>query len=160
MKFFAVAATMAVAVSAVTVADLPSCATTCALNAVGSSKCAVTDTACLCKDTAYAAALTACVQTGCDTADQGKTLTVSKELCAPYVSTSSSVTALAAAGTTTSSHTAATPAIAAATGNAAATNGTGYAGTTAKPVPYTGGADALKAGQWMGFFALVGLVAL
>ncbi|KAF2152174.1 hypothetical protein K461DRAFT_269222 [Myriangium duriaei CBS 260.36] len=32
--------------------------------------------------------------------------------------------------------------------------------TTSKPAAYTGGADALTAGQWMGFAALLGLLVL
>ncbi|KAG8631738.1 hypothetical protein KVT40_000878 [Elsinoe batatas] len=154
MKFFAVAALASVAAAA-TIADLPTCATTCALTAVKGSSCAVTDTACLCKDTAYATALTTCVSSGCSAADQAKTLSVSKDIC----SAAGVVAAGAASSTLPATKSVASPVVVAATGGVTApTNGTGYAGTS--PKPYTGGADALKAGQWMGFFALVGLVAL
>ncbi|KAF2226170.1 hypothetical protein BDZ85DRAFT_279818 [Elsinoe ampelina] len=167
MKFTAVAALASVAAAA-TVADLPTCATTCALTAIKGSSCAITDTACLCKDTAYATALTTCVSSGCSAADQAKTLSVSKDICsaagvvaagAASSSAPASSASAASASTLPATKSVVSPVVVAATGGVTApTNGTGYAGTT--PKPYTGGADALKAGQWMGFFALVGLVAL
>ncbi|WAO92186.1 CFEM domain-containing protein [Fusarium falciforme] len=80
MKSVLIAAVLA---SAGTLAQspLPSCAQTCALNALSSSGCGSTDVACVCKSTAFVEGYTSCVATSCSAEDAAKAEQYGVQLC-------------------------------------------------------------------------------
>lgn len=67
-----------------TITDLPACALTCLISAIGGLGCDVTDFACSCKKAdQLTPVVTPCVQAACtDVADQTKTITVLSGICA------------------------------------------------------------------------------
>ncbi|TID24966.1 hypothetical protein E6O75_ATG04171 [Venturia nashicola] len=107
---------------AVSIADLPTCSVSCFATAIGSTSCALTDTACQCGDAkaAITASVTPCIMTSCtDAADQAKTLTVANELCASVSSSSGTASGTSTATKSSTSGTATSSGAATATSNAA-----------------------------------------
>jgi len=78
----AVATTLAASLVSAQLSALPTCAVTCAITSLGSTGCAETDVACICKATAFITALTPCVQAACSAADLQKTIAAAEGLCA------------------------------------------------------------------------------
>jgi len=64
------------------ISDLPTCAVTPALQAIGSTGCSATDLACVCKNQAFIASLTPAIKAGCSAADYQKAVTTAACLCA------------------------------------------------------------------------------
>ncbi|KAL7275512.1 hypothetical protein RUND412_001536 [Rhizina undulata] len=79
---FSIAALVAaVAVSAQTLADYPSCALTCLTEGLAASGCSITDFACACASTSFVDGSATCIQGACDAADQLTARDVSDALC-------------------------------------------------------------------------------
>ncbi|KAK5110483.1 hypothetical protein LTR62_005835 [Meristemomyces frigidus] len=83
MKSFA-AATVLAAIATTAVAqlsNLPTCALSPAIAAIGSSGCATTDIKCICSNTAFISALEPAIAAACSPADQAKALAAAQGLC-------------------------------------------------------------------------------
>ncbi|ETN38354.1 uncharacterized protein HMPREF1541_06389 [Cyphellophora europaea CBS 101466] len=84
MKAFTLAALSLFAlVAAQSLSDLPACATTCALNSISSTGCAVTDNACICGNQGFLSGVQQCITApgGCNEADVQATLAFAATFC-------------------------------------------------------------------------------
>jgi hypothetical protein len=61
--------------------QIPSCALSCALSSLGSTGCAQTDFACICKANSFITALVPCVQGACSAAEYENTVKAAQGLC-------------------------------------------------------------------------------
>ncbi|KAJ5257268.1 hypothetical protein N7478_013372 [Penicillium angulare] len=82
MKVSPVVLALANLISAATaqLSDLPTCAQSCATNAIPSN-CGI-DVACICNSSSFLASIACCIAGKCDEADQEKTLKAAKGICA------------------------------------------------------------------------------
>ncbi|OJJ47456.1 hypothetical protein ASPZODRAFT_24385 [Penicilliopsis zonata CBS 506.65] len=67
-------------VFATSISDLPTCAQSCATNAIPSS-CSLIDIKCICESGTFITDIACCVASSCDSADQEKTIEYADELC-------------------------------------------------------------------------------
>ncbi|KIW72544.1 hypothetical protein PV04_00729 [Phialophora macrospora] len=135
--------------------SLPSCAVTCALNAIGATGCAATDAACVCSATTFLTSVQSCISTACNATDQAATLAFAQQYCGSAGITitlpTASASAPAAGPTSTSSPTTAPASTPATTTSSSAVS------TPAPPAAsFTGAASALKQ-QWAGIAGVVAL---
>ncbi|KAH6988397.1 hypothetical protein EDB80DRAFT_816625 [Ilyonectria destructans] len=79
--FFFIAALVSASVLAQDLTSLPACAQTCALGAISSTGCAVTDARCICKSTSFLSSVESCISTTCSASDQQATLTFAQQFC-------------------------------------------------------------------------------
>ncbi|KAJ5625981.1 hypothetical protein N7510_002290 [Penicillium lagena] len=81
MKFFQITAVAALVASAAAqgLSDLPSCAKSCALDAL--PKACGLDIGCICKTKSFINNMACCVEPACSKADQQKTLEAAKKIC-------------------------------------------------------------------------------
>ncbi|ETI28855.1 hypothetical protein G647_01307 [Cladophialophora carrionii CBS 160.54] len=164
MRFFSIAAvsisTLLHLAASQDLSTLPSCAVTCALNAIGGTGCAATDAACVCSATSFLTDVQACISTACSAADQAATLAFAQQYCGSAGITITLPTASASAPpagpTFTSSPTIAPPATPATTTSYAPASYTAVSSAAPPGASYTGAASALKQ-QWAGFAGVVGL---
>ncbi|KAJ5678638.1 Cell wall protein TIR3 [Penicillium macrosclerotiorum] len=126
--------------------DLPSCATSCATDAIP-AKCGI-DVECICSDSSFLSDITCCVATACSTADQETTLKVAKSICASGGVTNLPTTVACSStasstGTETSSKTSSkTESKTTTATNASETTLTGSATTSAASATETGSSSA------------------
>lgn len=80
-KIAFLATLLAPLVAAQDLSGLPSCALTPAISALGSTGCALTDVACICKDSSFLMSLETTVEAACDAADLATALQFAKTLC-------------------------------------------------------------------------------
>ncbi|MCJ1392700.1 hypothetical protein MMC18_005571 [Xylographa bjoerkii] len=99
-KIALLAALAAPLVAAQDLSGLPSCALTPAISALGSTGCALTDVACICKNTGFLTSLETTVEAACDAADLATALQFAKTLCLSAGVTLSIATPSAQAPTT------------------------------------------------------------
>jgi len=99
-KIAFLAALAAPLVAAQDLSGLPSCALTPAISALGSTGCALTDVACICKNTGFLTSLESTVEAACDAADLATALQFAKTLCLSAGVTLSIATPSAQAPTT------------------------------------------------------------
>ncbi|PTB36093.1 hypothetical protein M441DRAFT_283243 [Trichoderma asperellum CBS 433.97] len=59
---------------------LPTCAQTCALDAMAATGCAVTDAKCICADTSFITAITPCILATCNASDQEATFSFAQQI--------------------------------------------------------------------------------
>ncbi|KAL7275511.1 hypothetical protein RUND412_001535 [Rhizina undulata] len=79
---FSIAALVAaVAVSAQTLSNYPTCALTCITEALAGSGCGITDVKCACSSTSFVNGSAPCIQSNCRASDQAKALAVTNALC-------------------------------------------------------------------------------
>ncbi|PTB45546.1 hypothetical protein M441DRAFT_65206 [Trichoderma asperellum CBS 433.97] len=89
---------------------LPTCAATCALNAVGATGCAATDASCICMAASFLASIQTCISSACNASDQAATLSFAQQFCASAgVTITLPAAALPAQTSSTSSALQATP---------------------------------------------------
>jgi len=158
MRFLSVAAvgitTLLQLASAQSLAGLPSCAISCATNAIGATGCAVTDAHCICTASSFLSGVATCIQGACSPADQQATLQFAQSFCGNAGVTitlpSAAATSAPAGQTMTPSPTATT------TITSAAPVTSSEVPETAPPSTFTGAAVALKQ-QWAGVAGLVGV---
>jgi len=82
MKFTVVAALgLLTFASSQSLSGLPQCAESCAISAVGSTGCAVTNATCICEATSFLQGVDSCIQTACSAADIQATLQFAQKYC-------------------------------------------------------------------------------
>ncbi|KIW95762.1 uncharacterized protein Z519_02826 [Cladophialophora bantiana CBS 173.52] len=130
---------------------LPTCAVTCALNAISSTGCSATDAACVCQASSFLTGVYSCISTACNASDIAATLQFAEQYCGSAGVSITLPSASATAGPTfTSGSTGATA-------SASATVTSSYVPASGAPAAtYTGGAQILKQ-QWAGVAGVVGL---
>ncbi|KAL6250794.1 hypothetical protein RBB50_003097 [Rhinocladiella similis] len=142
--------------------NLPSCALSCATNAIGSTGCALTDAKCICTATNFLSGVETCIQGACSQADQQATLQFAVQFCAQANVTITLPTAAPAtssggpASTGSSAAPASTPATTTSSAGVASSASTSPAAST-----YTGAANFLTQ-DWTGVMgaAALGVAAL
>jgi len=146
------------------IAGLPTCAESCALNAISSTGCAVTDFHCICTASSFLAGVESCISTACSAADQEATLQYAEQLCGSVGVTitppSAPATSAPAAASSPASSVAASP-----TSSAAPPS---YSNTTTASTPtiapFTGAAvslpNSLPAAGLGGFAVLLSYLAI
>jgi len=145
-------------------AGLPACAETCALNSITATGCAVTDTHCICTATSFLSGVASCITTACSPADQAATLKFAQSYCLSANVTitlpGSSAAPATSAASTVSSAPASTPASTTTSVVVAVTTSTVPVSTTSTVAPpastYTGAAHMLRQ-DWAGVLGAVGL---
>jgi len=135
--------------------SLPSCAVTCAINAIGATGCATTDAKCICTATSFLSGVQTCISTACNATDQAATLAFAQQFCG---SAGVTITLPTAAASSPAAGPTFTSSAAPASVPAATTSGYAPASYSAPPpaASYTGAAAALKQ-QWAGVAGLIGL---
>ncbi|OQV07606.1 CFEM domain-containing protein isoform 3 [Cladophialophora immunda] len=130
---------------------LPTCAVSCALNAISSTGCATTDAACICQASSFLSGVYSCISTACNATDIAATLQFAETFCGQAGVSITLPTASATAGPTF------TPSSTSAPASASATLTSSYVPASGAPAAtYTGGAQILKQ-QWAGVAGVVGL---
>ncbi|OQV07605.1 CFEM domain-containing protein isoform 1 [Cladophialophora immunda] len=151
---------------------LPTCAVSCALNAISSTGCATTDAACICQASSFLSGVYSCISTACNATDIAGKLSPLRTVSVEYEADSSlppatlqfAETFCGQAGVSitlpTASATAGptfTPSSTSAPASASATLTSSYVPASGAPAAtYTGGAQILKQ-QWAGVAGVVGL---
>ncbi|RVX68518.1 hypothetical protein B0A52_07942 [Exophiala mesophila] len=134
---------------------LPACATSCALTAIGSTGCSVTDAACICSATSFLEGVQACITTACSAEDQQATLAYAQSFCLSGGVTITLPTGAAPAPTSSEAAVTSASAPASAPATTSATESVEPSTTSAPPSAFTGGANAMKQ-QW----AVMGMLGL
>ncbi|KAK7903674.1 hypothetical protein LTR67_001694 [Exophiala xenobiotica] len=136
--------------------SLPSCAVSCATNAIGSTGCALTDAHCICTASTFLSGVESCISTACSPADQQATLQFAVSFCGSAGVTITLPTASATASSAMSTMPASSSAPAST--EATMTSSMMVASSSASPAPstYTGAANLLSQ-DWAG---VVGAAAL
>jgi len=140
--------------------SLPTCAVSCAVNAIGSTGCAVTDALCICQATSFLSGVQTCISTACNATDQAATLQFALQFCSSAGVTITLPTApgsVPPAGQTSSlspaTTTASSPAV---TTSSSAPEGPTPESSAPPAATFTGAAAALKQ-EWAGIAGVVGL---
>ncbi|KAJ9602542.1 hypothetical protein H2200_013085 [Cladophialophora chaetospira] len=134
--------------------QLPSCAVTCALNAIGATGCQATDAKCVCSATSFLSSVQTCISTACNATDQAATLAFAQQYCGSAGITITLPSASASAPPAASSSApASSPAVVTSSAPAPSPPASSSA---APPASYTGAASPLKQ-QWAGVAGVVGL---
>lgn len=140
-KAILVSAIAAVA-SAQSLAGLPACAQTCALGAISSTGCSLTDFKCICSASAYLDSINKCINTACSAADIAATLAFANQVCLSAgvtLSPPAAATTTAAAPAEVTSTLAPTTVVAPyGTGNATVAQPTGTGAPTTSVLPFSG----------------------
>ncbi|KAK4937071.1 hypothetical protein LTR10_022194 [Elasticomyces elasticus] len=139
---------------------LPSCAVNCAVGAIGTTGCALTDVHCICTATTFLSGVETCIQGACNATDQQATIQFAEQFC---LSGNVTITVPAAAGTAASSSAPMTSVAASTTAAPASTTAamTMASSTTAAPAAtYTGAAAQIRKQEWAaGLLGVIGLAA-
>ncbi|KIX07134.1 uncharacterized protein Z518_05111 [Rhinocladiella mackenziei CBS 650.93] len=130
--------------------SLPQCAQTCALSAISSTGCAVTDAHCICSASTFLSSVASCISTACSPADQQATLTFAQQYCLSGGVTITLPSSSAAGPTFTPAPTTTAPA------TISATTTSSYVAASGAPATYTGAAQILRQ-EWAGIMGVVGL---
>ncbi|KIW06668.1 uncharacterized protein PV09_02374 [Verruconis gallopava] len=109
MRFstFSAITTLAAAVFAQDLSQLPSCGYSCISVGVSGSGCSTTDIACLCKSSSWISELACCVSKSCDAADQQSIASIAEGYCSSAGVTTTLQATCASSATSAATNTAA-----------------------------------------------------
>ncbi|KAI1622295.1 CFEM domain-containing protein [Exophiala viscosa] len=128
---------------------LPSCAVNCAVGAIGTTGCALTDFHCICSATTFLSGVETCIQGACNATDQQATIQFAEKFCL-----SGNVTITVPAGTATTSSAPMTSVAVSTTAVVTTTSSS----TAAPAATYTGAAAQIRKQEWAaGLLGVLGL---